>query len=262
MEGARERSAAEAELDRNEVVRICLRYIVAAGGSATTAELYAAVETNMGGARLSSNGRACVREYVNRYAVRAGLVLPHSLDRPGWHITAEGRELVAAEQCIVGPASAPSPMSRAFEQYVLGLMHLMHPRYFWHHQGVHTRHERGLDLIAMRFPDEAPPRRSPDKIGVQVKLHDPTRAPSDEEWRKFLAGCFTRRIDLAIFVTTGYLTGEQRREASEAGVIVIAGVAEIARVADRYGYSRFEVEATTALSSNQPTARTRRSAPN
>jgi hypothetical protein len=50
--------------------------------------------------------------------------------------------------------------------------------------------------------------------------------------------------------------------AALAGVIVIAGVAEIARVAARYGYSRFEVEATTPRSSNQPTTRTRRSAPN
>ena len=256
-------SAAEAELDRNEVVRICLRYMVAAGGSATTAELYAAVEANMSGATLSANGRACVREYVNRYAVRTGLVLPHSADRPGWHITAEGRELVAAEERVVGPAPAPSsPMSRAFEQYVLGLMHRIYPRYFWYHQGVHTRHERGLDLIATRFPDDAPPKRSPDKIGVQVKLHDPSRAPSDEEWRKFMAGCFARRVDLAIFVTTGCLAGEQRREASEAGVIVIAGAAEIARVADRYGYPQFELEATMPRSSSGTTTRTRRSAPN
>jgi hypothetical protein len=256
-------SAAEADLDRNEVVRICLRYIVAAGGSATTAELYAAVETNMGGAKLSSNGRACVREYVNRYAVRTGLVLPHSPDRPGWHISDEGRELVAVEESVPGPAPASSsPMSRAFEQYVLGLMHLMYPRYFWYHQGVHKRHERGLDLIAMRFPDESPPRRSPDKIGVQVKLHDPARAPSDDEWRKFLAGCYTRRVDLAIFVTTGCLTGEQRREATEAGIIVIAGVGEVTRVADRYGYSRFEVQATAQASSGQRTTRVRRSALN
>lgn len=48
-------SGAEMELDRNEVVRSCLRHLVAAGGSATTEELYAAVETNMGGARLSPN---------------------------------------------------------------------------------------------------------------------------------------------------------------------------------------------------------------
>ena len=60
----------------------------------------------------------------------------------------------------------------------------------------------------------------------------------------FLAGCFTRRIDRAIFVTTGCLTDEQCREASQADIIVIAGAAEIARVADEYGYSWFEVEAT------------------
>lgn len=261
-------SAADAELDRDEVVRLCLRCMVAAGGSATTVELYAAVEAHMGGARLSPNGRACVREYVNRYAVRTGLVLPHSADRPGWHITAEGRELVAAEQGVQDPAPAPSsptpssPTSRAFEHYVLGLMRLMYPRYFWYHQGVHTRHERGLDLIGTRFPDEAPRVPARDKIGVQVKLHDATRAPSSEEWCKFLAGCFARQIDLGIFVTTGCLSGEQRREASEAGIIVIAGVDEIARVADQYGYARFEVEATMPGASSQPATRTRRPPPN
>ena len=55
-------NAAEAELDRNEVVCICLRYTVAAGGNATTAELYAAVAvghlagigSRRGGARRTS----------------------------------------------------------------------------------------------------------------------------------------------------------------------------------------------------------------
>ena len=253
-------SGAEMELDRNEVVRSCLRHLVAAGGSATTEELYAAVETNMGGARLSPSDRACVREYVDRYAVRTGLVVPPSPDRPGWHITAEGRELLAADERAPGPES--SPMSRALEQCVLELMRLIHPRYVWSHHGVDTRRKRGLGLIGTRFPDEDPHGRSPDTIGVQVRLHDPTGAPSDDEWESFLAGCFVRQIDLAIFVTTGCLTGDQRREAKARDIIVIAGAAEIVRIADQYGYPRFEVEAVMPRSSSEPPTHARRSAPN
>lgn len=249
--------AAEAELDPNEVVETCLRHMVAAGGSATAAELCAAVEAKAGGARLSSNGRACVLEHVNRYAVRTGLVLPHAPDRPGWHITAEGREFIGP---VGATTTSPSPTTRAFEHYVLGLMHLVHPRYFWCHQGARTRHEQGLDLIGTRFPDPAP--RAPEQIGVQVRLHDPLHAPYDEEWDRFFAGCFTRKIDLAIFVTTGCLTGAQRREASEAGVVVIAGHAEIAHLADKYSYARFEAEAATSRSASQPADRPRRSLPN
>lgn len=238
MDGAREMSAAETELDRNEVVRICLRYMVATGGSATTAELYAAVEASMGGATLSPNGRVCVREYVNRYAVCTGLVLPYSQAHAGWRITAVGCELVAAEEHVVDPEPVrSSPMSGALEQYVLGLMRLMYPSYVWCQQGVDTRYERGLDLIGTWLPAEAPPMPLPHKIGVQVKLHDADSSLPETEWESFLAGCFIRRIDVAIFVTTGCLTGEQGHEASARGVIVISGVAEIARIADLYDYS-------------------------
>lgn len=66
---------------------------------------------------------------------------------------------------------------------------------------------------------------------MQVKLHQPNNAPTQDEWLKFLAGCFARRVESALFVTTGRLTGAQRREAQEARVIVLEGEAEIARLA-------------------------------
>jgi hypothetical protein len=45
----------------------------------------------------------------------------------------------------------------------------------------------------------------------------------------------------ALFVTTGKLTGEQRREAQEARVIVVEGRDEVTRLAAQQGISRFEL---------------------
>jgi hypothetical protein len=76
---------------------------------------------------------------------------------------------------------------------------------------------------------------------VQVKFHAANNAPTEKEWLKFLAGCFARRLETAIFVTTGRLTGEQRREAQEARVVVVEGVAEVNRQAARLGVAPFEL---------------------
>lgn len=61
------------------------------------------------------------------------------------------------------------------------------------------------------------------------------------EWLKFLAGCFARRVESAMFITTGRLTGEQRREAQEAKVIVIEGTSEILRPARLHNVEPFEL---------------------
>ena len=61
---------------------------------------------------------------------------------------------------------------------------------------------------------------SPENIGVQVKFHQASSAPSEREWLKFLAECFARRLDRTVFITTGRLTGEQRREAGEANIVL------------------------------------------
>lgn len=125
-----------------------------------------------------------------------------------------------------------SPTRHTLPFYILKLMHRMYPRYGWAHQDDRIRPVRGLDLIGTRLGGPEP---APNKIGVQVNPHDPTQAPSDEEWCRFLAGCFTCRVDLGIFVTTGGLLSEQRCDAAAAGVIVIAGIQEITRVAVQYG---------------------------
>jgi hypothetical protein len=125
---------------------------------------------------------------------------------------------------------ANAARGNAFECYVLKILTKVYPFYTWYHQGQHRRNERGLDFIGNRIGDH---RGEPRQIGVQVKFHDQNNAPTEIEWLKFLSGCFSRRVDRAIFITSGKLTSEQRREADEANVIVIQGREEITRIAEQ-----------------------------
>ena len=95
-----------------------------------------------------------------------------------------------------------------------------------------------MDFVGTRLGDANNEARS---IGVQVKLHKPNNAPTQDEWLKFLAGCFARRVESAIFVTTGRLTSAQRREAQEAKVIVLEGEPEISRLAGLHHVAPFEL---------------------
>ena len=54
-------------------------------------------------------------------------------------------------------------------------------------------------------------------------------------------GLLSRRLDSAIFVTSGKLTGEQRREAQEARVVVIEGQEEILRLSAQHNIERFDL---------------------
>ena len=65
-------------------------------------------------------------------------------------------------------------------------------------------------------------------------------SPTKEEWLKHLAGCFVRTIDKAIFITTGKLTSEQRREAGEAKITIIEGKEELDRIAKEYKIEAYE----------------------
>ena len=65
------------------------------------------------------------------------------------------------------------------------------------------RNERGLDFYGAGLSQDVSGHLS---VGVQVKLHDPTNAPTEIEWLKFLSGCFARRVNNALFITTGRLT--------------------------------------------------------
>lgn len=67
----------QARLNREEQVRIILRAIVAKGGTAEMADIYAAVEEQLLGKRLSTQGKASLREVVNRHCVNKGYIYPH-----------------------------------------------------------------------------------------------------------------------------------------------------------------------------------------
>lgn len=202
-----DKTGAEAGLSANQQILIALETLVSNGGSARMRTIYDAVEAAIGPDSLSEQGRASLRTYVNRDAVRAGFILPYSKDRSGWHVTAEGREFVKSAKSgdpdddeEVTDAQGeevrvPSIAVRAlaFEKYVLALMRATYAEYAWYHQGTHKQHERGIDLLGTRLRPEAD---QPRVIGVQVKLHAVENAPSEKEWLKFLAGCFARRVDL------------------------------------------------------------------
>ncbi len=180
--------------------------------------------------------------------MEAGYVYPHDPSKPGWRITPDGRAFVEApqehERAIDVDTGTETTMERAsafgdaFELYVLKLLRAWYPHYAWYHQGRDKRRERGIDFVGDRLGDA---RNESAHIGVQVKFHKASNAPTNEEWLKFLAGCFARRLDTAVFVTTGRLTGEQRREAQEAKVVVVEGREEVDRLASQFGVDRFDL---------------------
>lgn len=244
-------TGSEAGYTGDEQIEIALKQIVELGGRAQMADLYTAMEKvlNPRGLTLSAQGKASLRFFVNKIAVEAGYVYPYNRDDQGWRITPLGREFLQ-----VGGASLETAVNvdtgteeqvlsntargAAFESFVLRILKAVYPLYAWYHQGIHKNNERGLDFIGSRIGDAGD---EPKCIGVQVKFHKPENAPTSTEWLKFLSGCFARRVDTAIFVTTGQLTAEQRREAQEARIVVIEGRDEITRIAELHNVAKFKL---------------------
>ena len=247
----KEATGAEAGLSGDAQIRIALEPIRARGGAASIQEIYDAVEGNLNqrGFTLSQQGRDSLRFFVNRIAVKAGYIHPFDRADPRWRITPEGREYLDAspEENEVAvnvdtgaeeEVQSSSARGAAFEQWMLPLLRCWYPHYSWIHQGRFKKNERGLDFVASRIGDA---RGEAETIGVQVKFHGKDNAPTEVEWLKFLAGCFARRVHTAIFVTTGQLRSEQRREAQEAGVRIVEGRDELSRLARLHGIADFEL---------------------
>jgi hypothetical protein len=260
MLAGRQRDGADAGLSGDDQIRIALMTIVAKGGVARSRDFYDAIEVvlNPRGFTLSETGKASVRFFVNKVAVEAGYVHPHDRESPGWRLTAQGREFlgddsghreISVDVDTGREQTLPSETARgdAFELYVVRVLRAAYPNYAWYHQ----RRERGVDFVGNRLGDA---RGEPSSIGVQVKFHKATNAPTEREWLKFLAGCFARRLDAAVFVTSGRLSGEQRREAQEARVIVVEGRDEISRLAAQHGIDRFELFEDTEPTDGAPDA--------
>jgi hypothetical protein len=239
-----------ANLTGDDQIKIALRKIIAQNGVAEIKDIYPAIEKQMGGNRLSKQGKASLRFFINKVAVDAGLVLPYDKNNPGWHITVKGKDyvnyandekenVIDLETNLEEAIASNSARGLAFEEYILKLLKLIYPGYVWYHQGIHKKNERGLDFIGalLKSNNDA----SIHTIGVQVKYHQEKHTPTEVEWLKFLAGCFTNRIGLALFITTGSMSGEQMRQARESNVLVIQGVTELNRVAKQFNYEEFKL---------------------
>jgi len=229
-------------LSGEDQIRIGLKTILKQGGEASMSDIYSAVERELGGNELSNQGKASLRYFINTTAVRAGFVYPYDKNSPSWKITPEGREYIEAyppsEEDVVNvdtgkteKAVSNTVRGAEFEKSILMLLQKMYPHYTWYHQGKHKKNERGIDFIGNPIGETMFERPT---IGVQVKLHKPNSAPTETEWLKFLAGCFVRKLDQAIFVTTGRLTGNQRREAGEGGITVIEGIENLLDLSETF----------------------------
>jgi hypothetical protein len=257
MEKSNVVAASEYGLPDDTQIRIALATMVARGGAAHVSEIYDAVESQMKGYPFPPGSKTHLRVILGRDAAQAGY-LNYDAETRTFHITPEGREYLKSEITVEEIVNVETEQSEqvlssstrgaAFENYILGLLKKVYPNYAWYHQGIHKGNERGLDLIGSQIGKIAD---HPQFIGVQVKFHAENAAPSQIEWLKFLAGCFARQIDHAVFITSGRLTSEQRREAGEARVVVIEGRKEITRIANLHGLEAFELFEPTSPESSE-----------
>src|SRR5580704_7485623 len=103
MNTVKELTAAESGLGAERQIQIALQAMVDHGGSATTQQLYDALERNMAlGVQLSQHGKATLRSLVNRDAVEKGYVEKYSPEQSGWRITPEGRAYLEDVQPTLG----------------------------------------------------------------------------------------------------------------------------------------------------------------
>jgi len=245
----KEVTAAEAGLTKEQQYELIFKTILDKE-VLTTDEIYSVInaELQKNAQTLSTQGKATLRALINNKAVSETYIYPHDKENPGWRLTPEGRELVSSEstqqEIVFNTVTqeeetfiSNTVRGALFEKYCLGLLKNIYPYYSWFHQGTLKNNERGLDLIAEKIGEIGTEYKS---IGVQIKNHKESSSPTEKEWLKFLAGCFVRQIDKAVFITTGRLTSEQRREAGEGKVMIIEGVDELKRIAKEYNYELYE----------------------
>jgi hypothetical protein len=250
MANLKEVTYTEAGLTKENVYTLIFTEMVKNDNGLEIKEIYEIINNKLAenSQILSEQGKATLRNLINKYAVMEGYVFPHDKNHPNWRLTNAGKDLIENQgkqkefvyntETQKNETEITNTVKGAIlEKYVLGLLKQMHPYYSWFHQGIQKNNERGLDLIANKIGESHSEYKT---IGVQIKNHKETSAPTKDEWLKFLAGCFVRRIDEVIFITTGKLNSEQRREAGEAKITVIEGFEELNRISKLYNYKSYE----------------------
>ncbi|HEU5098189.1 MAG TPA: AAA family ATPase [Roseiflexaceae bacterium] len=87
-------TAADIGLSGMDQIRLALQAIINKGGTATIQDIYEAVENAMSGNVLSHIGKSSLRFFINSVAVKNGYLHPYDRNKPGWHITPQGRQFV------------------------------------------------------------------------------------------------------------------------------------------------------------------------
>lgn len=87
-------------LSGDDQIKIALKRIISLGGKAEMKDIYEAVEEKLDGCKLSDQGKASLRFFVNKVAVQAELVYPHDKNEPGWRITPAGREYLLNDSLV------------------------------------------------------------------------------------------------------------------------------------------------------------------
>jgi hypothetical protein len=150
----------------------------------------------------------------------------------------EGLGKVIDIDAVVATTGQPSVViGQRFEEYIGSLLEAMYPDHAWEHLGALKHQERGLDFVGRPVG----PTNSDGVIGVQVKCHSPKQVPNDVEWTSFLAGCFTRGVNKAYFISTGRLSSNQLREVSECRQVTVLCGKELRRLAAKYSLPTFEI---------------------
>ena len=247
----KEVTASGAGLTKGKQYELIFKAILAQGALGTV-DIYNVINSELQkqNKTLSTQGKSSLRALINKTAVNDGYIYPYDKENSGWRLTPEGRELALSEstqkEIVFNIETQQEEISISnsvrgalFEKYCLGLLKTIYPYYSWFHQGIQKNNERGLDLIAEKIGETGTEYKS---IGVQIKNHKKSASPTGNEWLKFLAGCFVRQIDKAIFITTGSLTSEQRREAGEGKIMIIEGIDELNRLAKKYNYDCYKEE--------------------
>ncbi|HEX6292887.1 MAG TPA: EVE domain-containing protein, partial [Herpetosiphonaceae bacterium] len=164
--GAADQSAGvtgvDAGLRGEDQIRIALQTMVTRGGEATIQQIYDAVEARMRGQRLSEQGKASLRTFINRNAVEQGYVYPAAPGQQSWRITPEGRAAVGQRAAswifqsnpdyfdLPGALGALTEMAWEVRQYA-GEIHTSDTVYLWE-SGDHS----GILAVARVLTEPAP----------------------------------------------------------------------------------------------------------
>lgn len=112
-------TGSEFGLSGNDQIRIALVTISKERGVATMRDIVAAVEQALverdPQCRLSKQGKASLRFFVNKVAVDAGYIYKHNPRRNGWTITPKGQALIASSSTLPLSEKMLTPVGRDFQ---------------------------------------------------------------------------------------------------------------------------------------------------